>query len=103
MLAFSESAAMTTTKQSETAPNASEATTASINLDEATLALGPEKPCALGERFMAERSLGGCGRITRAVAGTLAPSTGNIAAVPRLASPQALMAVKDYAPAAMLA
>jgi hypothetical protein len=54
MLAFSESAAMTTAKHKENAPKASDATTASINRGEATLALWPLKPCAPVNRVMAE-------------------------------------------------
>jgi hypothetical protein len=57
MLAFIESAAMTTARQSENAPKASDAATASINLGEATLALRPLKPCAPGERIMAGNPL----------------------------------------------
>jgi hypothetical protein len=54
MVAFIESAAMTTARQSEKAPKASDAATASINRGEATLALWPLKPCAPGERIMAK-------------------------------------------------
>jgi hypothetical protein len=82
MLAFIDNAATTTARQSENAPKASDAATASINRGEATLALRPLKPCAPGERIMA-RIPGGCGRITRNVAGTVAFPAGNIAAVPR--------------------
>jgi hypothetical protein len=83
MLALSESAAIATARQSENALKASDATTASINRGEATLALWPLKPCALEERIMAAKIPGGCGRITRNVAGTVAFPAGNIAAVPR--------------------
>ncbi len=54
MLALIESAAITTARQSENAPKASDAATASINRDEATLALWPLKPCAPVNRVMAE-------------------------------------------------
>src|SRR5215470_2380011 len=57
MLAFSESAAMTTARHRETALNASEATTASINRGEATLALWPLKPCAPAECIMLKNPL----------------------------------------------
>ena len=80
MLALSESAATTTARQSENAQNASDATTASINRGEATLALWPLKPCAPGERIMVEIPETNCGRITRSVEGTVAFPAGNIAA-----------------------
>jgi hypothetical protein len=54
MLALSDNAAITTARQSENAPKASDAATASINRGEATLALRPPKPCAPGERIMAK-------------------------------------------------
>jgi hypothetical protein len=82
MLAFIDNAATTTARQSENAPKASDAATASINRGEATLALRPLKPCAPGERIM-RKIPGGCGRITRRVEGTVAFPAGNIAAVPR--------------------
>jgi hypothetical protein len=63
ILAFIDNAATTTARQSENAPKASDAATASINRGEATLALRPLKPCAPGERIMAKIP-GGCGRIT---------------------------------------
>jgi hypothetical protein len=53
MLAWSDSAAMKTARQSENAPKASDAATASINRGEATLALWPLKPCAPVDRVMA--------------------------------------------------
>src|ERR1700751_988248 len=56
MLAFIESAAITTARQSKNAPKASDAATASINRGEATLALRPLKPCARGERIMAKNT-----------------------------------------------
>jgi len=71
MAAFIESAVTRTARQSENAPKASDAATASINRGEATLSLGPEKPGALEERFMAEIP-GGCGRITRAFGRSIA-------------------------------
>jgi len=82
MPAFIDNAAIATARHKENAPKASDAATASINRGEATLALGRLKPCALEERIMAANP-GGCGRITRGVAGTVAFPAGNIAAVPR--------------------
>jgi hypothetical protein len=61
MLAFIESAAIATARQSENAPKASDAATASINRGEATLALWPLKPCAPEERIMAPKSLEAAG------------------------------------------
>ena len=66
MLAFIDSAATTTARQSENAPKASDAATASINRGEATLALWLLKPCALEERIMAIIP-GDDGRISRAI------------------------------------
>ena len=57
MLAFIESAAITTARHSENALSASDAATASIKRVEATLALWPVKPCAPDERIMAGQSL----------------------------------------------
>ena len=48
MLAFSDNAAMTTARQSENAPKASDAATASINRGEATLALMAAKAVRAG-------------------------------------------------------
>jgi hypothetical protein len=61
MLAFIDNAATTTARQSENAPKASDAATASISRGEATLALWPLKPCALEERIMAPKSLEAAG------------------------------------------
>jgi hypothetical protein len=58
--AFIDNAAITTARQSENAPKASDAATASINRGEATLALWPLKPCAPVNRVMAGNPLKQC-------------------------------------------
>jgi hypothetical protein len=82
MLAFIESAAIATARQSENAPKASDAATASINRGEATLALWPLKPCAPEERIMV-KSLETAGESAARFEGTIATTAGNITAIPR--------------------
>jgi len=91
-----DSAVNVTTRHNESAPSASEAATASINREEATGALRPPKPAALGERIMAEIP----GRLNHPrIAETLAIIAGKIAATSAQDSPQALSLVNDYAQA----
>jgi hypothetical protein len=61
---LTENTVMVTTRHSDSAPNASEAATTSINRGDATGALWPLKPVAPGDRIMAVNP---CtrGRITR--------------------------------------
>ena len=77
--ARNDSTVRVTTKQSENAPKASEATTASISRGEATGVSWPPKPAA-DDRVMVGDPCEAAGRITRD-AKNLANTTGDIAAV----------------------
>jgi hypothetical protein len=79
VLARIDSTVRVTTRQSEKAPKASEATTASINRGEATGASWPPKPAA-DDRVMVGDPCEAAGRITRD-AEYVAKAVGNIAAV----------------------
>jgi hypothetical protein len=79
MPALIDSAVTATTRQSENALSASEATTASMSRFDATGALRPPKPTAPYDRFMVWHPCDGR-RITRLVRAKVAVVAGNIAA-----------------------
>src|SRR3974377_575356 len=94
-----------TATQSESAPNASEAATASISLSEATGALRPPKPVAPSGRVMVGSPSSACANHPRRR--TIAIWAGNIAAGHPADLPQALTVVNEcglghHAPAGVL-